>query len=422
MTAGRAAAVCGVVALLGCATGAPAYLQNRFDYWAFRARVGTLPEPNYLPWMMHRERLPDGGEALVACRWPDSAFPLRYHVSPPRISGELQDEFNPRDPQEYVQAVHRALERWQEVIGRPVRFVAVDDPVEATLRIHFDAAVRHEKPGTLLGMLRGEASRCRVLGSGLDHDHVGIEYRADEMWLFVSDPYGLLTPRQVEAVALHELGHVLGASGQHSPLRGDVMYREADDRRVEQLSEHDRNSFRALSRVRPGAVYARLAERHVPPVTEVRRTPPRLASELVDERFGFAVRFPQGWQVIRSPRGWAAVDGVSWDYDASLQVIALRGSVASYMERSARAGSQSGALRSREMLELDGQPLGRVVRQSGDRSDVVAVLDWKPGWILAVVSDCRTVDYPLYQPWFWSVVLSLERREPGSAVGSGGPP
>ena len=54
--------------LLGACAPAPLpYHHSRFDYWAFRARVGLLPEPNYLPWITHREQLAGGMEALVAC-------------------------------------------------------------------------------------------------------------------------------------------------------------------------------------------------------------------------------------------------------------------------------------------------------------------------------------------------------------------
>ncbi len=299
--------------LVGCASGPASYTHSRFDYWAFRARTGQLAEPNYIPWMMHAERLADGERALVACRWPATAFPLRVHIQAPKLTNALQDEFNPRDPKEYVTAVERALSYWEEAVGRPIRFTPTENPDEAAIRIELRVSERLEPEGRILGRMRKESERCRIVGPGSDDDHVAIEYALTPVELFIVDSVGLLTPRQVETVALHEIGHVLGASGQHSPLRGDVMYKIADDRRVEKLSEHDVNSFRALYRVAPGAIYARLDENHATPITEVRRVPPRLGPEIVDERFGFKIRFPVGWQSIRSPRGWVAVDGLSWD-------------------------------------------------------------------------------------------------------------
>jgi hypothetical protein len=417
-----ARAILGAVLRIACAPAAPHYQHSRYGYWAFRARVGALNEPNYLPWLMHRETLFDGQEALVACRWPDDAFPLRYHVAQPTIPNEVQDEFHPRDPMEYVTAVARAFKQWEKTLDRPLRFQLVDDPEKATLQIHLDVEMRHEREGQVLGMVRNEADRCRVVGPGPDDDHVEIVYAVRHAYLYISDSFGLLTPRQVQSVALHEIGHVLGASGQHSPLRGDAMYKIADDRRVETLSEHDRNSLRALYRVRPGAIYARLNERHGEPLSEVRRTPPRLASEILDDRFGFKVRFPVGWQVIHSPRGWISVDGLSWDYDASIQLIALRGSLGDYMEARRRTTFGPETLVSSDMLEIDGQPVGRIVTRAPERTEEFSVQDWRKGWVLAMVADCSSADYMLYQPWFRRVLLSLEHYEPQTASGSGPPP
>jgi len=387
------------------------YQHSRYDYAAFRARVGVLAEPNYLPWVMHREMLPGGQPALVVCRWPDRAFPLRYYVVPPAIPSQEQDEFNPRDPEDYVLAVEEAFERWQQAVGRPVRFQRVADPEQATLQVHLDVALRQEEEGQVLGMLRDETGRCRVLGPGGDVDHVRIEFAVQDAYLFISDEFGLLTPGQVHVVALHEIGHILGASGQHSPLRGDVMYKIASDRRVEKLSEHDRNSFRALYRATPGAIYVRLNEKHAEPDTEVRRSPPVLDREYADERFGFRVRFPQGWQVMRSPRGWAAVDGLSWDYDASVQVIALRGDVVAYMQYRTLMPSAPDELVTREYLELDGRRMGRVTVRTEEWAEETAVLDWDEGWILLLVADCRNKVFSLYQPWFQRVLLSLEHPD-----------
>ena len=173
-----ARSILGILFLVACVSSVPRYEQSRFDYWAFRARVGVLDEPNYLPWLTRREKLPDGREALVVCRWPDDAFPLRYHVVPPTIPDALQDEFNPRDPQEYVIAVERAFKNWEEALGRPVRFKPVDDPAAATIEIHLGTQMLQEREGQVMGLVRGESDRCRVVGPGSDDDHVEIAYAA----------------------------------------------------------------------------------------------------------------------------------------------------------------------------------------------------------------------------------------------------
>ena len=398
--------------VLACAGAEPAYRHTRYDYWAFRARVGVLPEPNYLPWITHLEALPGGGRALVACRWPDDAFPLRYHVSRPLIPIEVQDEFNPRDPGEYVAAVHRAFRLWEEAIGRPVRFQSVEDPADAVLRVRLRAEVFAAGDKSVLGVVRDSGARCRVVGVGGAPELVSVAFEVSEAELFVVDEHGLLTARQVQTVALHEIGHILGASGQHSPLRGDVMYPIADDGRVEDISEHDRNTFRALYKLPQGAVYARPDQEHVEPLSEVRRGPPKLEGRHRDERFDFAVSFPAGWQVIRSPRGFVAVDGVSWDYDASIQVMALRGRREDFVEQRSRSLRSRGELAGSQGLELDGQPLTRLLAKGDGWAEETVVQDWGDDWLLVMVADCNDRDYSLYRPWFERVLLSMDRAAP----------
>jgi len=392
----------------GCSAPQPAYLHNRFDYWSFRARVGNLAEPNYLPWVMHFEELPDGEEALVACRWPDTTFPLRYFVRPPEIPAALTDEESLRGPADYVAAVDEAFAAWEKAIGRPVRFRHVDRPEDAQVEIRLVAQVQAVEEGDVLGVVRGESGRCRVEAAGATLDRVEISFAPREATLFIADSVGLLTQRQVRAVALHEIGHLLGVSGQHSPLAGDVMYPVAGDRRIEALSEHDRGSLRALYAVPPGSVYARLGERRAEPLAEVRRGPPKLAQETRDERNGFRVRFPKDWQVIRTPSGWIAVDGVSWDYDASIQVVAARGTPGAHLSLLAGQGIARGDDVRSEVFELDGEPIARLVTRGNERAEETDVIAWREGWVLVVMADARARDFNLYQPWFQRVLLSLE--------------
>ena len=401
-------ALAGVCLFAGCQSDGLDYEHNRFDYWEFRARAGRLPEPNYLPWALHVETLPEGGRALLACRWPNSAFPLRYYVDAPQIPEEIQDEFSPRDPLEYVGAVARAFELWEQAVGRPVRFERVDRAQDAQLVVRLEASEMRVSEGHVLGIVRDEAGRCRVTGASPEIDQVAVEYEVGEVQLYVSDAVGLLTPHQVHAIALHEIGHVLGVSGQHSPLRGDVMYPVAADRRVDVLSQHDMNTLRSLYSLVPGSIYARLDETRKLPMAEVRRGPPRLGGELSDERFGLRVRFPRGWQVIRSSRGWIAVDGLSWDYDASIQVVASRG-VFDADEATRNLGRlTSGEVESAEVIELDGQPVARVIARGSDRTEEVSLIGWDEDWLVFVIADCRSEDYQLYQPWFRSVLFSLD--------------
>ncbi len=403
-------------ALAACASAEPAYLHSRFDYAAFRERVGPLPEPNYLPFAAHRVRLADGSAALVLCRFPDAAFPLRYAIDGPSIPVGMQDEFQPREPAEYALAVERAFARWSEAIGGAVRFERAAPGERAALRVHLVPEL-HEAGEGIVGGIAGGAggAPCRVEGPGDAPDRVESAWEMREVELFIADSLGLLTPRQVELIALHEIGHLLGASGQHSPLRGDLMFRMSDDRRVEALSAHDHNTFRALYALPPGTVYARIGSAPPePPPASARRAPPRLDAPLADARFGFELQLPVGWERIRTPRGWIAVDGVSWDYDASVQVIAVRGAPGAYAEQQALAYAARGGATERESFELDGERVVHLSSVDERLGEATYVLGWGEGWALLVVADSRAEDWELYEPWFRRVLLSLRPLADGA--------
>jgi hypothetical protein len=389
------AAVC----LLGgaCATRneAPPYQHDRYDYQSFRGRVGALPEPNYLPWLAHRERLPDGRHALVLCRWPDRAFPLRYWIEDPVIPEAVQDEFRPKQPSQYVSAVHEAFDHWEREIGRPVRFEPAASPEAADVVVRFEVRM-HESPEGLFGGRAGVGSDlCTVLAPGEDQDHVKIRFGVDSISLFIVDSMGLLTPGQVKRIAMHEIGH---------------------DSRIQELSEHDGNSFRALYRLAPGTIYARLGESHATPMVLARRGPPRLGPEIEDPRLDVRLQFPRDWQVIRTPRGWIAVDGLSWDYDASVQVIGVRGTAEALFEQYGAAYLFQGEVVSSDVLEIDDRAIPRVVLRRSESTEVTSIVEWQEGRLLLVIADSRTENFDLYRPWFQAVLMSLEPLQPPGAA------
>jgi hypothetical protein len=403
-----ACALASVLALCGCKSAPVEYRHNRWDYWSFAKRFGELPEPNYLPWALYREGLPDGKEGLVVCRWADDALPLRYFVESPVIPESLAGEWGERRPEDYVAAVDDAFSLWQRAIGGSARFTRVESAREAQVVIHLAAEIQQIDEGQVLGVVHGEAERCKVTKAGPTPDQVQIRFAPHDASVFIADSMGLLTPRQVRAVALHEIGHVLGVSGQHSPLAGDVMYAVAGDRRIEALSEHDKNTLRALYSLPPGTVYARLADVQPPKIGSVRRDPPTLAGETIDPRHGFGVQFPKGWQVIKTPSGWIAVDGVSWDYDASIQVVASRGDVGSHLSLLAGSSRARGDDVRREVFELDGETVVRLIARGPERAEQSDVVDWGDGFVLVVMADATTKDFEFYRPWFQRVLLSVQ--------------
>ncbi len=157
-------------------------MHSRYDYLGFRGRLGgRLPEPNVLPFALHRERLVGGGEGLVVCRWSDEAFPLRTWVESPQIGDDVQDEFSPRDPEEYVAAARRAMQKWEGAIGRPVRFARAASAAEADLVVRMTAVARSEDvAGVGLGVVRDLGASCRVIGPEAVPVHVEIEYAVAE--------------------------------------------------------------------------------------------------------------------------------------------------------------------------------------------------------------------------------------------------
>src|SRR5262249_43228454 len=162
-----------------------------------------------------REELPDGKEGLVVCRWADDALPLRYFVESPKIPESLAGEWAERRPEDYVTAVDEAFALWQRAIGGYSRFTRVETAAEGQGTLHLAAEIEEVEEGQVLGVVHGEAERCTITKSGPTPDQVQIRFEPHDASVFIADSMGLLTPRQVRAVALHEIGHVLGVSGQH---------------------------------------------------------------------------------------------------------------------------------------------------------------------------------------------------------------
>ena len=157
----------------------------------------------------------------------------------------------------------------------------------------------------------------------------------------MADQHGLLLPDQVERVALHEIGHAIGMRG-HSPIPADLMYEVVRDRLgPDGLGVEDVNSFLSLYAIPSGTVYTSLApaKRQVADAPALPEGPPRLAlAPHVDSQRGFEIQMPMGWLRIPTPFGVVAVNGVPWDYDASVQIIVRRyETIESYLERHAAA-------------------------------------------------------------------------------------
>ncbi len=416
MKAGTAALLLGVCA---CSPAAPTqtapWTPTRHDYAAFRAGRTEVRDPNYLPFMAHRTER-DGRELVFFCRWDEREFPLPVWVEPPRIPDDLQDEFKPTPPQAYVEAVRAALDRWEQRLGAVLGFRAADRSEQARLRIRLvgEAGPLPAPDVQVLGVTP-VARGCQVVGENAGENRLLVEFAVPELEIFVADRFGLLPPDQVERLALHELGHALGMRG-HSPIPADLMFEVARDRSVDRLSVADVNSFLSLYRIPNGTLYARLPRGVRPERPEAVAPPPpvRLDAEPVeDPRHGYAVRLPEGWLRLPTRQGLVIVDGVAWDYEASLQIIVRRyRSIARYLELHLASHVGAGSVVEQAEEEIAGRPAFRMIVEKGDRGIVEehSFVESGDGRVVVVIAEAPAALHAGFAPWFAAVLESLELR------------
>jgi len=394
------------------------YQPDRRDDAAFRETRPEVLEPNYLAFMAHRTAGGDGrGDVLFLCRWSDADMPLPVYIAPPRIPDALQDEFDPQDPEVFVAAVLRALVTWERELEGLVRFRLVSDRRDAKLELRLlgeEAPAAH--PDLQVLGKTPIASACRVRGGDPGQGRLDVGFEVPKVELYIADYFGLLAPDQVEWIALHEIGHALGMRS-HSPIPADVMYEVVRDRvSVRELSTEDVNSFVSLYRLPNGTVYAR-----IPPAGAAARpapAPPQGPPELeiapyVDARLGFELRTPAAWMSVPTAQGVVSVDGVTWDYTASFQIVVHRyPTLEAYMDRYGAHYLTRGRVLQQRFLTLHGKrafeieiedPAGRFLERT-------SFIETGDGRVFAVIADCPIDVAEAYRPWFDAALESLEIR------------
>jgi predicted Zn-dependent protease len=410
------------------------YRHNRDDYEAFRIVYPEVLEPNYLPFMLHEvparplsawEQVQDevadwlGGapvdvpKRLIVCRWAPEDLPLQVFIEPPATTDLGEDEMRPAAPEEFVGAVVRALRRWDQALEGLVEFEMVDAPGAADLHIRILGEVAPTPdPGVRVLGSAALGDCCEVTG-GDPELRLDVRYRVSALRLYVADEHGLLLARQVENIALHEIGHALGMRG-HSPLPSDLMYAVARDRIPrEGLGASDVNSFLSLYRVPNGTVYVDPGRPANGAGTAGTRGPGgavRLAlAPHVDAGRGFEVQLPEGWTRLRSPYGVAAVNGVAWDHEASLQVNVHRiATIEEYLERYGRAHRRDSRMLSRDRHEIAGRRAETAYLHTryGTRERFTLVESGE-GRLVVLIAECPEEAFEDYAPWFDAVAASV---------------
>ena len=437
MRPGGAAAAAGAALslVLACAASdVTPHRPARADYEAFRARHPALLEPNYLPFMATPVRLESrtrrwrrsaAGRVgialapppalLVFCRWKESDFPLAVYVEPPEIPPELALDLTGRDPEDYVAAVERAFLLWESGLEGLVRFERAPNARSADLVLRLTAEpIDADDPGIQVLGTTPLGGACRVLRGAAGDDQLAVRFEVPELRVHVADEFSLLLPDQVERIALHEIGHALGMR-THSPIPADLMYPVVRDRLPRgELGTEDVNSFLSLYSLPNGAVY-----RALPEVPEAPRPAPvpegpaevELAPH-VDARLGYEIQLPRGWTSLETAYGVIAVDGTTWDYEASFQVI-VRGfaTIDDYLERYHQGHLGRGRIAEARSDRVAGRAARRYrVEHPDGRSEGIVLIEGGDGRVVVVLWDCPTPAREHFLPWFETSLATLELR------------
>jgi hypothetical protein len=158
-------------------------------------------------------------------RWPDrTTRPLRVFI---RDGDDLEGW-----KADYLPVVRDAFDTWVQA-GIPVRFTFVTDSASADVHVRFTGAFANGISGKTIWSR--DAAYWLV---------------SSVIQLAVSHPGGgFVTPPQMRAIALHEVGHLLGLD--HAESSDDIMSARV---RVRELSESDRATVRLLYTVPAGSV------------------------------------------------------------------------------------------------------------------------------------------------------------------------
>jgi hypothetical protein len=192
------------------------------------------------------------------------------------------------------------------------------------------------------------------------------------------------------------------------------MYEVVRDAPIPEPSIEDVNSFVSLYQLENGTIFG-----YVPPeadaeiATSLAPTgPPQLdPAPYVDSRLGFQVRPPEGWMRLETSHGMVAIDGVTWDYTASFQVIVHRfPTIEDYLERFFAYHLSRGVVQQSGFAEVSGRRAFRavVLNFDGRSADQITLIEAGDDRVVAVIADCPREALETYRDWFEAALASLE--------------
>jgi hypothetical protein len=197
---------------------APALTGPEDDREEIRRKVRDAEASTYIADILHER------DSSLA-RWADrNGIPLTVWIQP---HSNVPD-FSPV----YAQRVRQAFEAW-DALGLPLRFAIVDDSADA--EVHVDWVDRFTTP--ISGRTRWARDEDWVITDA--NITLAMHHQQGEM----------LDPESTRAMALHEIGHLLGLDHTRDTL--SIM---APKVRVRQLSAADRATVRLLYALPTGPI------------------------------------------------------------------------------------------------------------------------------------------------------------------------
>lgn len=192
------------------------------DPLLLRQRIAQLADGTYID-----ELLAARDSALA--RWPERTLrPLRVWVGVRNAAITMPDDWN----EAFISAVQSAFNTWSDT-GIPVRFSFVADSTTANVHVSF---VENFPTGISGKTVWSRNEHWWLLSGNIE--------------LGMSHPNGgTVTPEQMYAIALHEVGHLLGLD--HSSSSDNIMAAQV---RARDLSPADRATVRALYSVPAGSL------------------------------------------------------------------------------------------------------------------------------------------------------------------------